>query len=80
MVMLGNNRQLFVVQAEEHRLGRRGLLSRWRVVLVLVPLLPGPGNLLAAPSTPAMVDSLKLFSEFTHKKGATLREDGLLLL
>ena len=38
---------LFVVQREELRLGRRGLLSPWRVVLVLVLLLPGPGRLLA---------------------------------
>ena len=30
-------------------LGRRGLLSPWRVVLLLVPLLPGPGGKLLAP-------------------------------
>ena len=39
--------RLFFVQAEEHPLGRRGLLSPWRVVLVRVPLLPGPGYLLS---------------------------------
>ena len=30
-------------------LARRGRLSPWRVVLLLVPLLPGPGGKLVAP-------------------------------
>ena len=37
---------LLIKQPEERR-GRRGLLSPWRLVLVPVPLLPGPGRLLS---------------------------------
>ena len=35
---------VLLVEQLEERLGRRGLLSPWRVVLVLVPVLPGPGH------------------------------------
>ena len=41
--------RFFLVELEELRLGRRGLLSPWRVVLVLVPLLFGPGGSLQCP-------------------------------
>ena len=44
----GRTAALFIDrQIEELQLGRRGLLSPWRVVLVLVPLLPDPDRLLS---------------------------------
>ena len=38
---------VFLVEELEEWLERRGLLSPWRIVLVVVPLLPGPGHLRA---------------------------------
>ena len=39
---------IFLVEQPEECLGRRGLLSPWRLVLVPVPLLPGPCLLLTS--------------------------------
>ena len=60
---------VFLVEQLEERLGRKGLLSPWRVVLVLVPLLPGPGGGLLAPWSAVLLRTVMCCSTQGHADG-----------